>query len=190
MILFFSLWGGIIFLGNVQGQELTASPKASSLPTPVPTPAYVPTAPVIISIPKISLSAYVEPVGVDLAGKMEVPKKDEDVGWYNLGFKPGEMGSAVIDGHLDKVTGAPAIFWNLSKLSVGDEIFVTDQNNKTLKFKVYDKELYSYNDAPIDKIFNSNGQATLNLITCGGTFNQAARNYSSRTIVFSKQELF
>lgn len=187
---FLGIWGGILFLGEVDGQTVPSAITDLSSPTPVPTPAYIPTMPVAVSIPKIGVFANIESVGLTGDGKMDVPKKDEDVAWYDLGYKPGEMGSAVFAGHLDKVTGAPAVFWNLAKLDKGDEIFVTDQNNKTLKFAVYDKHTFIYNEVPLDQIFASAGSATLNLITCGGTFNQAARNYDHRTIVFAKQEGF
>ena len=35
----------------------------------------------------------------------------EDVGWYELGARPGEAGNGVIAGHLDTDRGAPAAFF-------------------------------------------------------------------------------
>jgi LPXTG-site transpeptidase (sortase) family protein len=187
---FFGIWGGIFYLGEVQGQFSNTNLSIVASPTPIPTPTYIPSAPLSVSIPKINLSAVIEPVGLDKDGKMDVPTKDEDVAWYSLGYKPGEKGSAVLAGHLDTQSGAPAVFWNLDKLENGDEIFVTDEKNKTIKFVVYNKQKFIYNQVPLDEIFASQGEATLNLITCGGSFNQAARNYTHRTIVFTKQASF
>src|SRR5437868_6418329 len=72
-------------------------------------------------ITKIGVNAPVELVGLDKQGRMDVPKDANDAGWYDLGVKPGQKGNAVMDGHLDKVNGAPAIFWNLKKLAPGDQ---------------------------------------------------------------------
>jgi LPXTG-site transpeptidase (sortase) family protein len=158
-------------------------PSPTPIPTPTPKPQIIPGEPVLLSIPKINVQANIESVGLDVQGKMDVPKDDFNAAWYNLGFKPGQNGSAVLAGHLDRVTGAPAIFWNLSKLEIGDEITVTDNKNQTFIFRVNDKQTYIYNKVPLEEIFAKSGEPVLNLITCGGSFNQAARNYTHRTIV-------
>lgn len=41
-----------------------------------------------------------------------MPKRFDTVAWYVLGPRPGELGKAVMAGHLDAKTG-PAIFWRL-----------------------------------------------------------------------------
>jgi sortase A len=142
--------------------------------------------PTHVSIPKIGIESFVEQVGLDEAGKMDVPKKDEDVGWFSLGYKPGDNGSAVLAGHLDTVKGTPAVFWDLAKLNLGDEIIVTDDKNHTFYYVVTNKTTYVYDQVPLDKIFAQTGEPILNLITCGGSFNRAARNYTHRTIIESK----
>src|SRR5688500_6975589 len=46
--------------------------------------------PVSFSIPSLGIEdASVESVGLDKENKMDIPKKDENVAWYNLGVKPG-----------------------------------------------------------------------------------------------------
>src|SRR5438128_2185263 len=66
--------------------------------------------PTTIRIPAIHINARVESVGLDSEGHMAVPKVPANVAWYNLGPKPGEDGNAVIDGHIDTITGEPAVF--------------------------------------------------------------------------------
>src|SRR5205807_8123210 len=61
-------------------------------------------------IPKISVIAPVEKVGVDRSHNMAVPSRPTHVAWYSPGPAPGEAGDAVIDGHLDWTTGK-AVFW-------------------------------------------------------------------------------
>ena len=41
----------------------------------------------------------VEDVGLTPGGAMDVPKGPSDVAWFDLGPRPGEVGSAVIAGH-------------------------------------------------------------------------------------------
>jgi len=145
--------------------------------------------PVLLEIPKIGVSANVQSVGLNSKNEMGVPSNDWDVAWYNLGTKPGKIGSAVIAGHLDSQTGQPAVFWNLDKLGIGDEIFVTDGGNNKKSFQVISVVKYETGTAPMEKIFGSNDGVYLNLITCGGVWDKAKNNYSERFVVFAEYVL-
>lgn len=153
--------------------------------TPTPTPIPVGT-PVSISIPAIGLHTTVESVGMDSQGRMGVPQNVMDTAWYKYGYRPGEKGSAVIDGHYDTVTGAPASFYNISKLQQGDTISVTDTNNRAYTFTITQVTSYPYNQLPMQEIFASTDKARLNLITCDGTWNRATHNYSNRAVVYAE----
>jgi sortase (surface protein transpeptidase) len=142
--------------------------------------------PQTLRIPKISLQAPIESVGLDTERKMDVPKNSDDVGWYDLQNKPGEPGNAVIDGHLDKASGAPAAFWNLHKLDVGDKIIVTDAKGNALTFSVIRKATYNYDTFPIAEVFGPSSKKLLNLISCAGAWDKTAHNYSERTVIYSQ----
>lgn len=142
--------------------------------------------PVKLSIPKLHIDTTIEEVQNDQTGAMDVPKKAGNVGWYSLGIMPGAKGNAVIAGHLDTPTGAPAVFYTLSDLEIGDEINVIDENNNTLTFVVEKKEAYPTDNFPIQTVFGGSPDNMLNLITCDGTFNKARKLYSQRLVVFSK----
>lgn len=172
---------------DVEQVSVQQSPTISPSPSPAVLAAkFEPIVPVRLEIPKISVDAAVEHVGTDAKGRMDVPKNDMDVGWFSPGYKVGEKGNAVLAGHLDKVDGSPAIFWDLSKLQVGDKVYVSDTQGRKLEFIVVDTVIYPYNSVPLEQIFGQSGTSRLNLITCGGTFDRAARNYSHRTIVFTQ----
>lgn len=194
VILFTAVIFGGATLGKDAAQTLSQQPPATSNPVshlmPVVTPTPTPTvgSPTTILIPAIGVNATVEDVGVDSLNRMDVPKHGQDVGWYDLGVKPGATGNAVIDGHLDLVTGAPAVFWNLAKLTLGDEIIVTDDNNLEHRFKVTDIESYPYDQFPSQTVFGQSSRANLNLITCHGTWDASNKNYSERTVVYSQLE--
>jgi sortase A len=163
---------------------LTATP--TSTPTPTPTPSPTPPFPSRLIIPKLNIDALVEATGNNADGTMALPVDPVKVGWYINSAKPGETGNAVIGGHLDLVTGAQAIFYYLSNLTVGDEFIVYDIYDTERKFRVVDKQIYPYNETPIDLVLGKSQRKMLNLITCTGWFNQNAHNYSHRLVVFSE----
>ena len=144
--------------------------------------------PSTIKIPKFNVNAPVEQVGLDGKRNMDVPKNADDAGWYKLGPRPGEKGNAVLDGHLDKVTGAPAIFWNVAKLVPGDKILITDENGKLYTFSVTSVAKYPYDNFPIQEVFGPTDKYMLNLISCNGVWNTQTHNYSHRTVVYAELE--
>lgn len=141
--------------------------------------------PISVNIPKIEVHASVESVGMDNQGRMDVPKNEWNVAWYNLGVKPGEKGNAVMAGHLDSQIG-PAVFYNLTNLQAGDLIIVTDKNNRTYTYRVTTEAIYRFDQFPLQEVFGATDKSRLNLITCGGIFNGVTRNYSNRVVVYSE----
>jgi sortase (surface protein transpeptidase) len=75
-------------------------------------------------IPAIKVDAAIQNVGLGKSGNMAVPSNYTDVGWYRYGPTPGQVGSAVIDGHVDNGFGLEAVFKNVSALEPGDDIYV------------------------------------------------------------------
>ncbi len=152
-----------------------------------PEPANPPGLPVRLLIPKIGVDANVQQVGIT-AGRLGIPSNFTDVAWYKMGPRPGAVGSAVIDGHLDNAKDARAVFMNLSDLKAGDDIYVKDAAGQTFHFRVIESDVYDYNSAPLAKIFSQNdGRAHLNLITCDGVWNEKTKNYSSRLVIYSER---
>lgn len=178
--------GGIIYTrynANSVAQINQTIPQVTVLPSPT---AAMVALPQNLSIPKINVNAFVEQVGQDAGGKMDVPKEVINIGWYQLGFKPGESGNSVMAGHLDTVTGAPAVFYNLNQLQIGDQVIVTDVNGKNLTFEVVKVQSYPFNQVPLEEVFGSSNKRMLNLITCVGTWNVGSRNYSHRLVVYTE----
>lgn len=164
--------------------EAIKSSQSSVIPTP--TVSATQSIPSRVKISAINVDADVESVGLDSQNRMDVPKEDMNVAWYNLGFKPGEKGSAVLAGHYDARTGGPAVFYDLAKLRPGDTIQVTYADNEVFTFTVTDSELYDFDKVPLEDIFNSTDKARLNLITCDGVFNKSSANYSKRLVVYTE----
>lgn len=169
-----------------KGNTEVYTPKQLSQSENIVSPSASPSIPSTIDIPAINVHANVESVGMDAQGRMGVPNAVMDTAWYKYGFLPGSKGSAVIDGHYDTQTGAPAVFYNISKLKIGDSIITTDTNNKSYTFIVTKVTSYPYNNLPMQEIFASTDKPRLNLITCDGVWNRTTHNYSNRTVVYAE----
>ena len=139
-------------------------------------------------IPSIGVDAPIEMVGLDAGGRMQVPTKNQwnDVGWYSKGTPPGAQGSAVIDGHLDTNTGAPAVFWRLNAIHVGDMLTVRDNAGRKAQFRVFKLQSYDIDQAPLDRIFAKTDGVYLNLITCAGSWDYSQNQFQQRLVVFTQ----
>ena len=144
--------------------------------------------PVRLTIPKINVDASVESLGLASDGTMAAPKDPADVGWYNLGPRPGEIGSAVIDGHFGWKNNTPAVFDNIDTLRKGDKIYMEDGNGTIITFVV--REIRTYDPtAEASEVFDSSDEkAHLNLITCEGVWDAVSKSYSGRLVVFADKE--
>ena len=141
--------------------------------------------PARLRIPKIELDANVVEVGLGKTGNMAVPLTYTDAGWYRFGTKPGSLGSAVIDGHVDNGLGSGAVFARLGELSVGDDIYIDTAEGNTLHFKVEDAQTYAVADVPRQTLFNRSDAAWLNLVTCDGAWIADQKMYDERRIVYT-----
>ena len=150
-------------------------------------PLSVAATPIRLLIPTIGINAAIESLGTLADGNMATPTQSpwEDVGWYNAGPRPGEKGSAVIDGHLDKPGGYPAVFWRLRNIQPGSEVKVQSTDGKTLSFHVTRIALYQPQDAPIQDIFGNRSGNYLNLITCAGDWIPSQHQTTLRLVVYT-----
>lgn len=136
-------------------------------------------------IPRLGIDTSIIPVALTQSGNLDVPHSLTKVGWYKDGSRPGEMGSAVIDGHEVDEFGLGVIFKNLHLLQTGDKIYIETTDNQELEFSVNKKEVYPYDDAPLGEIFGATTSRNLNLITCNGMFDFASKTKKERLVVFA-----
>ena len=143
--------------------------------------------PVRLLIPAIGINASVESVGIRSDSDLATPAHHpwEDVGWYDLGPLPSERGSAVIDGHLDRPGGYPAVFWRLRDIQVGDDVQVIGSAGKALHFRVTRMAYYPADQAPLQDIFGNLGGRYLNLITCAGDWIPNQHQTTLRLVVYT-----
>ncbi len=144
--------------------------------------------PIGIKIPAINLDAAVESVGLTSGGAVDVPKDVNNAAWFNLGPRPGENGTAIIDGHYGVNKNKFSAFDNLYKLRPGDKIYIQDSEGQTITFVVTKNRRYDPK-ADATSVFNSGTDgAHLNLITCEGDWSNASKGYTERLVVFADRE--
>jgi len=139
--------------------------------------------PVRLLIPAINVNAAVQQVGFTKSREMEVPSNTVDVGWFKLGSRPGEKGSAVIDGHFDGDSGGAGVFTNLYKLKKGDKLYIENDKGEVTVFVV--RESRTYDPGYAYDIFSLSDSAHLNLITCDGVWDGVKKSYNKRLVVFA-----
>lgn len=139
--------------------------------------------PVRLIVPAININAGIQYLGVTNIGEMEVPNNVVDVGWFELGPRPGEQGSSVIAGHLNGPSGEVGVFADLSKLKKGDKLYIKNDNGTSVTFVVREKRTYDPGHAA--DVFNMSDTSHLNLITCDGDWNNDKKSYSKRLVVFT-----
>jgi len=143
--------------------------------------------PVAVDIPAIGVHTKLLHLGLDAHGAIEVPplfKRADEAAWYKYSATPGQIGSAVIEGHVDNVRG-PAVFFRLGALRPGDRVDVRLADGITAVFRVTGVREYRKSKFPAKTIYGATRFAALHLITCGGVFDYATRNYLSSTVVFA-----
>ena len=141
-----------------------------------------------LRIARLGVDAPIREVGLAMDGSMAVPKNPFDTGWYKQGPLPGEIGSAVITGHVDSITGAPAVFANLDHLAIGDIIEVEGAQT-TYTFRIREIRTYPAEADATDIFTSADGKAHLNLITCSGSWDANTKQYTDRLVIFTNRVL-
>lgn len=160
---------------------------AVSTPPPAPVPLSLPRSePTHIAIPDLGIDYDVISVGQDAGGKMETPPiGDWTVGWYRLSPTPGEIGPAVMVGHLNDYVGG-SVFWRLREIQPGSLIHITRADGKVATFKATTLSNYSQTAFPTNEVYGNIAHAGLRLITCSGTYDPQTGYYTENTVVYAE----
>jgi LPXTG-site transpeptidase (sortase) family protein len=139
--------------------------------------------PARLVIPAIGVNAGVVALGKNADGTAQVPSGTTFAGWYDLGPRPGDIGPAVILGHVDSYSG-PAVFYRLKSLLPGD-IVIVESGGQTLKFEVSRLVTYAKDQFPSSAVFGPTPDAELRLITCAGPFDVSSGHYEDNIVVYA-----
>ncbi len=147
-----------------------------------PSLAEVGAIPASLHIEKAQVDAQVEVIGI-VNGQMQDPTGPWIVAWYKETAKLGEIGNAVIAGHVDYWDVGPSVFRYVSQLVKDDPIQVTGDDKQVYNYAVDWQKLYQADNAPIQEIVGTTKNESLTLITCGGEFDYATGHYLYRTVI-------
>ena len=169
------------------------SPAAPGGPRPRPQPAAdavhpLPAAtPTRLDIPAIGVTSDLLQLGLNRDDTVEVPPLSENApaGWYRHSPTPGELGPAVILGHVDSAEYGPGVFFELGALVPGDTVDVTRADGTTAVFAVDRVVSYPKVQFPTDEVYGDTDHAALRLVTCGGAFDERSRSYTENVIVYA-----
>jgi hypothetical protein len=140
--------------------------------------------PVALQVPALGLDTPLGGLRTDRTGALQVDPDPSRAGWYVDGPAPGDLGPAVLAGHLDSRAG-PGVFAGLDRLRPGARITVERADGTTADFVVREVTTYAKRDFPTGRVYGGSGAATLRIITCGGAFDPATGRYRSNTVVFA-----
>lgn len=192
-------------LAGVRAQHRPPQPPASAA-TPVPVgPAAPPggsrsaggaptrgpvlgaAAPLRLDIPAIGVTSPVRPLGLNPDRTVQVPplSKDSYAGWYENSPAPGQLGPAIILGHIDSAKYGPGVFYRLGALKQRDTISVTRADHTVAVFQVERVVEYPKDHFPTIQVYGNTDNAALRLITCGGKFNLSAHSYEDNIVAYA-----
>jgi sortase (surface protein transpeptidase) len=143
--------------------------------------------PVEVRIPAIGVRSALLHLGQNADGSMVVPSlttSANEAAWYKYSVTPGQLGAAIIEGHVDSYSG-PAVFFRLGALRPGNVIDVTLADGVTAVFQVTGVREYAKDEFPARAIYGAADYAALRLITCGGVFDQATGHYLNAIVVYA-----
>lgn len=173
------------------GSSVTPSPSsaaagsaADGFQDPAAPAARSDATPVRVTIPAIGVSSSLEDLHRGAAGELDPPKDWDSAGWFSDGIVPGEVGPAIIAGHVDSPTSA-AVFFRLDELVPGDRIEVAMSDGSTRTFTVDRSERAAKSAFPTSDVYGTAPTPQLRLITCDGTFDTATGHYTDNLIVFA-----
>ena len=189
--------GGFAVFRALSGSTRTLTGGATTVPSTVQmTPpgatadtaaALSASAPVRIIIPSLRVDAPVMRLGPAAGGSIQVPPLANHnlTGWYDRSVTPGQDGTSVILGHVDSFTG-PSVFYTIKDLTRGELVEVVRADGRTATFSVDGVQEVAKATFPSKAIYGNTRYPGLRLITCGGPFDTATRQYLDNIVVYTQ----
>ena len=141
-------------------------------------------------IDKLGVDANILSMGLLGDTSLDAPKTAWDVGWYNKSALPGtDSGALLIDGHVNDALNQPGVFYKIATLSIGDEMKIQRGDNQVFTYRVV-----RVDQTPLEKVDMTTmarsinpSKEGLNLITCGGIYDEARQTYDDRVLVYAER---
>lgn len=137
----------------------------------------------------IGVESDLQQLGLNADGSLEVPAVGplyDQAGWFTGSPRPGEVGPAVLLGHVDGLSGTPSVFYRLAELRAGDRVAVGRGDGSEAYFEVYLVEQYPKDSFPSERVYGDTAGPELRLITCAGSWDPGTGHYRDNTVVYAQ----
>jgi sortase (surface protein transpeptidase) len=161
-------------------QAVESAPRATQPPSGATPMAE--SAPTRLRIPSIEVDSDLMALGLKSDGTLETPPGPFPAGWFTGAPTPGELGPAIIVGHVRYET--PGVFARLTDLRRGDEIDVQREDGSTATFRVTRLQHFAKSAFPTEKVYGNIDHPGLRLITCGG-LDAETNEFEENVVVFA-----
>ncbi|MDT8915436.1 class F sortase [Amycolatopsis sp. PS_44_ISF1] len=167
------------------GSSAPAPPAAAPAAAATPAAGLSRSVPVSIDVPSIDAHSSLVSLGLNPDKTVQVPPVDQPLqaGWYSYGPTPGQVGPAVVLGHIDG-NHQKGIFWRLHEVKKGDRITVGRQDGTKAGFTVSKVDQIAKQSFPTEAVYGNTTMPEIRLITCGGAFDASAHSYLDNIIVY------
>jgi hypothetical protein len=165
-------------------QQPSAHSEGHRSPHPLG-PVMARSVPVRLDIPSVTIDTSLLRLGLNADGSLQVPWKPLLAGWYQGSPTPGQLGPAIIAGHVDSWATGPAVFYHLGEVVRGARVLVTRADASVAQFKVTAVTSYPKTAFPTDLVYGDVNRAELRLITCAN-WNSTTQEYDSNIVVFAR----
>ena len=171
----------------VQSAAVTKTAAPSATPASAPQNVLPASDPVSVSVPSAGIESELLSLGLKADGSLEVPPDGPGApaSWYNGSPTPGELGPAVLLGHVNATDGGPGVFANLRQLKAGDLIRIARKDGTTSVFTFDHADHYSKDAFPTQTVYGNTEGPELRLITCDG-YDPATGLFDDNYVVFAK----
>jgi sortase (surface protein transpeptidase) len=141
--------------------------------------------PLRLEIPSVKIDTNLLRLGLNADGSLQVPWKPLSAGWYKGSPTPGQLGPAIIAGHVDSWATGPAVFYDLGKVAVGAQVVVTRADTSVADFRVTAVTAYPKVAFPTQRVYGDVNRAELRLITCA-KWNSTTQEYDNNVVVYAR----
>lgn len=142
--------------------------------------------PTHLQVARVGLEADILAIGLTPDHVLAPPSESQShrAGWYERSPAPGDIGPAVIVGHVETPSG-PAVFADLHRVRAGDRIDVLRADGSTAAFTVTRTMAPDKDEFPSAEVYGDIDHAGLRLITCSGPVDGLG-GYHANLIVFAR----
>ncbi|MCX5398433.1 class F sortase [Streptomyces sp. NBC_00102] len=142
--------------------------------------------PLRLEVAAIGVDTPVVRLGLAADGTVEVPAitAHDRAGWYEHGPTPGQLGPAVMLGHVTVGSYGDGVFRRLGQLRAGDRVVVRLEDATAAEFSVFATRTVAKAEFPTREVYGNVDRPELRLITCGGA-RDGDGGYQDNVIVFA-----